>query len=101
MNCPGECTDDIIRVLVRDLLHPLDANAVAAKASLCHVDHLWCRINSVAVDTGGDRGLEKDTGTTTDVQQATVRRCDPQRLTDHESVIVLVVTGWRMEVVPV
>ena len=51
------------------------------------------------VNTGRTGRFEKDTGPAADIEKPAVAGCDAERFGDDQRVVVLVVTGWRVQVV--
>ena len=63
------------------------------------VDHALGRIETVPVNAGRTGRFEKHTGPAANIQKLAVVGCDAERFGDDKRVVVVVVAGWRVQVV--
>ena len=99
VNRPGERTDNVVGVSVGNLLHPLNPEPLVGKTFFRTVDHAPGLIESVPVNASRTGGFEKYTGPAADIQKPAVVGCEAKRFGDDERVVVVVVAGWRVQVV--
>ena len=99
VNRPGERADNVVGVSVGNLLHPLNPEALVGKTFCRTVDHALGRIETAPVNAGRTGRFEKHTGPAADIEKLAVVGCDAERFGDDKRVVVVVVAGWRVQVV--
>ena len=99
VNRPGERTHNIVGLSVGNLLHPLNTEALVGKTFCRTLDHAPGRIETVPINASRTGRFEKYTGPAADIQKPAVVGCDAERFGDDKRVVVLVVGGWRVQVI--
>ena len=95
---PRERDDKIVTVVLVEVLHALDAHRIRRNVLSGRCDHGGRCIDSAGVDASRARLAYEHTAATSDVQQTAWLTPFAGEI-DDELVIVLVVTGWSVQVI--
>jgi hypothetical protein len=96
---PGEGDDSPVDFSLVQVLHPLDPSHTGAQAFSSDGGHFWRSIDSGSVQANSASPLEENSRAAADIQHPD-RGSQTAELFQDELVVVLIVMGWRVQVIP-